>query len=373
MTKTTIAMLPRLYIFYSRKDAKMLNSMWSAVCNFLADWREKKSKAPGGYLFHTLSAFPPSLAVTTLRAYSIILGALSFSILFAGCTGNAQRPPEPLQSAAEFEQRGIEMYAAGDYAGAIRHFERAFEYYGRIDRREPMSRNRVYTAQSALLINNLPLAESALADLEELASHSDGQYQRYRLWLLQSEYLIRAQHPAQAIAPLERILAANAAPPEIVAAALVNRARIAVAAGAEDQNQWLRRAQSSADSGLNRNRLLRLRASILSRAGDHAAAEKLLQQALENYRQYLFQPGIAATLGELGQLMQARNSPDEARFFLRRALTLRLDLVDIPSAIELARRLQAIETQTGHFAAAEAYANQQKKLESLLTGGYSQL
>jgi tetratricopeptide (TPR) repeat protein len=333
--------------------AKMLNVIY--LSDSLAAWREKRSKA-----------------VASLRAYSRNLESLLFSILLAGCTGNIQRPPEPLQSAAEFEQRGIEMYAAGDYANAIRQFERAFGYYGRIDRREPMLRNRVYTVQSALLINDLPRAETALAELEQLAGRTGGPYQRYRLWLLQSEYLIRSQHPAQAIAPLERILAANA-PPEIVAAALINRAQIAVASEAEDQEQWLQRAQSSADGGLNQSRLLRLQASILARAGNHAAAEQLLQQALENYREYLFQPGIAATLGEMGELMQARNSPDEARFLLRRALTLRLDLADIPSAIGLARRLHAVETQIGNTAAAEAYADQQKKLESLLTGGYSQL
>jgi tetratricopeptide (TPR) repeat protein len=354
MIRTTIAMMPRLYNFFSRKDAKILDSKWNLILKSesLAAWREKKSKAMGA-----------------LRAYSEILGILLFAVLLAGCTGGAQRPPEPLESAAEFEQRGVEMYAAGDYAGAIRYFERAFGHYGRIDRREPMLRNRVYTAQSALLINDMPRAQAALEELEELVTHSSGLYQHHRLWLLQSEYLMRSQLPAEAVAPLERIINAEAAPPGIVAAALINRAQIAVAAEAEDQHHWLRRAQSAADGGLNKNRLLRLQALMLARGGEHAAADELLQQALESYRRHLFQPGIAATLGEMGQLLQARNSPDEARFFLRRALTLRLDLADIPSAIELARRLQTVETQTGNAVAAEAYAKQEKKLESLLTDG----
>ena len=81
----------------------------------------------------------------------------------------------------------------------------------------------------------------------------------------------------------------------------------------------------------------------------------------------------AATLGELGQLMQARNAPAEARFYLRRALALRLDLQDIPSAMELAGRLQELETLSGDEAAAETYEKQRKKLESLLTSRDSQL
>lgn len=296
-----------------------------------------------------------------------------FSVLLAACTGGAPRPPEPLQTAAEFEQRGSEMYAAGDYAGAIRQFERAFGQYGRLDRREAMLRNRIYTAQSALLINDLPRALSALEGLAELVDHGGEPRHRHRLRLLQSEYLIRSQQPAQAIAPLESILGAPDTPQDIRSAALVNRVRIAVALEEPDRDLWLRRAQSTGDGGLNQTRLLRLQASAFSEAGDQPRAEALLLQALENYRRALFQPGIAATLGELGQLMQARNAPAEARFFFRRALALRLDLEDIPSAMEMTRRLQELEALNGDPAAAETYENQRKKLESLLTSRDSQL
>lgn len=303
---------------------------------------------------------------------------LLLSLLLAACGGRAPRLPEPLQNAMEFEQRGTEMYLAGDYAGAIGQFERAFEHYGRIDRREPMLRNRIYTAQSALLINDLPRAEAALSDLAELIGHgladySQGRKQRHRLWLLQGEYLMRMQRYAEAAGPLERIIHADDSPAAAFSAALINRAQIAIITGADDQDQWLRRASSAVTGELNQSRLLRLQASVLSRVGDHAGAEKLLLQALENYRQALFQPGIAATLGELGQLKQAQNAPEEARFFLRRALTLRLELADIPSAIELTKRLETVETHAGNAAEAEIYASQQKKLESLLTSGHSQL
>jgi tetratricopeptide (TPR) repeat protein len=305
--------------------------------------------------------------------FRIILISLLF-ILTTACGGAKPRPPEPLQTAAEFERRGTEQYAAGDYAGAIRLFERAFEQYGRVDRREPMLRNRIYTAQSALLINDLPHAERALAGLAEMVDYGGGPAQRYRLWLLQSEYLIRSQRYSEAVAPLEHIIAADEPPRQIVDAALLNRAQIALAMGAPDRDYWLQQARAAgAHGGLNQNRLLRLQALTLSATGAYAAAEKLLLLALENYRHALFQPGIAATLGELGQLKQAHNSPEEARFLLRRALTLRLELSDIPSSIELARLLEAVETGTGNAAAAADYANQQKKLESLLTSGNSQL
>lgn len=296
-----------------------------------------------------------------------------FPALLAACAGGAPRPPEPLQTATEFEQRGSEMYAAGDYAGAIRQFERAFVQYGRLDRREAMLRNRIYTAQSALLINDLPRARSALEGLAELVDHGGEGRHRHRLRLLQSEYLIRSGQLAQAIAPLESIVSAADAPSEIRDAALINRARIAIAQKASDRDRWLRRAQSSDENGLNQSRLLRLQASAFSDAGDHDRAEALLLQALENYRRALFQPGIAATLGELGQLMQARNTPTEARFFFRRALALRLDLEDIPSAVDLTRRLQELAALSGDAATAETYENQRKKLESLLTSRDSQL
>lgn len=329
--------------------------------------------------------YPVNLNKTILRAPCVsareclfflssrILGILLFPALLAACTGGPPRAPEPLASAAEFEQRATEMYEAGDYAGAAGEFERAFVQYGRLDRREPMLRNRIYAAQSALLINDLPRARTALGDLAELADHGGTREQRYRLQLLQSEYLIRSRQPAQAAALLESVIAADDAPPEILGAALINRAQIAVTTGAADRDRWLQRALLAAGGGLNQSRLLRLQASVRSGAGDLHRAEELLLQALENYRRALFQPGIAATLGELGQLMQARDRPHEARYFLRRALALRLDLEDIPSAIELARLLQALETRIGNAAAAEIYADQRKKLESLLTSRDSQL
>ncbi|HEX5055830.1 MAG TPA: tetratricopeptide repeat protein [Gammaproteobacteria bacterium] len=296
-------------------------------------------------------------------------------MLLAACSSGPPRPPEPLESASEFESRGIEMYNAGEYAEAIHQFEKAFGQYSRLDRREPMQRNRIYTAQSALLINDLPHARTALDGLAELIDQTEtpaAGAQRYRLWLLQSEYLMRIQRNKQALVLLESIIGADDAPPAILGSALINRAQLAVAAGSSDRDRWLQRAQSAAGV-LNQNRLLRLKASALSDAGNNAAAEGLLMQALENYRGVLFQPGIAATLGELGGIKQAQGSPDEARFFFRRALEIRLDLEDLPSAIELASSLQAVETGSGNDAAAEAYAGQLKKLESLLTTKDSQL
>jgi tetratricopeptide (TPR) repeat protein len=308
---------------------------------------------------------------------------LFFCALLAGCAGGAPRPPEALATAAEFEQRGSAMYDAGDYAGAVLQFERAFGQYGRLDRREAMLRNRIYAAQSALLINDLPRARSALDGLAELIDHpwieheaTDGgetRRQRYRLRLLQSEYLIRSRQYTEAMGPLADIIDADDAPPEIRGSALINRARIAAATDAADRDLWLQRAQSSITAGLNQSRLLRLQASALSADGGHDRAEALLLRALENYRRVLFQPGIAATLGELGRLMEARHAPAEARFYFRRALALRLQLKDIPSAIELARRLQELETRAGAAAAAETYEKQGKELESMLTSHDSHL
>jgi hypothetical protein len=71
--------------------------------------------------------------------------------------------------------------------------------------------------------------------------------------------------------------------------------------------------------------------------------------------------------------MEARHAPAEARFYFRRALALRLQLKDIPSAIELARRLQELETRAGAAAAAETYEKQGKELESMLTSRDSHL
>ncbi|HEY3486860.1 MAG TPA: tetratricopeptide repeat protein [Gammaproteobacteria bacterium] len=297
--------------------------------------------------------------------------------LLSACGGPQPRPlPEPLQTAAAAEQRGIRAYAAGRYADAIRHFESAFNYYNRTDLRESMLRNRIYMAQSALVINNLSQAHIALADLAELIEYS-GQYQdqRYHLWLLQSEYTLRLKQYPQALNLLEQILtAADQVNQDIVTAALINRTQIAIDMETADSQMWLDRAWAQTDSGTPQyQRLLRLKAQLLLAVDDFAGAEKLLHQALAGYRRVLFQPGIAATLGELGRARQAQNAFADARLLFKRALNIRLELADMRSAADLAAALESIETQAGNTTAAAIYADQQKKLESLITSRNSQL
>ena len=269
-----------------------------------------------------------------------------FILLLTGCGSQPpQKYPEPLNSALEFEQRGNAAYQAGNYRLALDYFQLAGQKYRLIDDLHAQARNHQYTIQSALLINEFTLAQTELDALQALIDH--GGLAEFELtWnILRSDYWIRKQQYAQALQLLEQLLNTDIADSKLRSALLINRATIAIRSNAPDAEQWLQQAELAANnnSDLLQARLLRLKAQLAQQQQNPSSAEQFYTDALTLYRQALFQPGIAATLAELGQLKLTIRDLPASRHLLKRAQTIKLNIGDQRGAQQLTDIINSID------------------------------
>jgi hypothetical protein len=291
------------------------------------------------------------------------IGAMS--LLCACGTPLPEKQAEPLQSAAEYEARGVEAHRAGQYELADRYFNAARELYLMFDRRHEQARTLVNLTQNALIINELDGAYDYLTALDVQIRYAKLPELQPRLKLLQSEYLIRTERYSEAAETLNELLADTMTPEQLREPALINRAIVAVNLKEPDAGRRLSRAETAAehDHPLQKARLLRLRGQ-LAQTQDKPAAKELFSEALRIYREQRFPPGIAASLAELGALELAGNDAAYAGMLLQRALSIRLKMQDRHTAEKLLISLQKLAQAEGNAAAASSYQAQLERLRN---------
>ncbi len=300
-------------------------------------------------------------------------GIIIMAALLGACGGTPpQKLPEPLQSAADAETRGIVAYRAGRYPTSIKHFSTALKYYKSIDHPSGQARAYINLAQSALAINQLELVRRQIDQLEELINYANLKTYSSRLLLLKSTYLTRLQAYQQAIEITDRII--DSADIEtgtqngnLKTAALINRAILAVKTDDPQSKARILETRRLLDKDTEKSayiRLLRLEGELELAQKNHTAAEQLLKNALSGYRETLYQPGIAASLADLGELKLATGEPAIADIYLKRALDIRLIIGDRYTAETLLNRLYLLEQSRNNVETAEKYQRQLKKLRN---------
>lgn len=287
----------------------------------------------------------------------------TMSLLCACGTPLPEKQAEPLQSAVEYETRGVEAHRAGRYELADRYFNAARELYLMFDRRHEQARTLVNLTQNALIINELDGAYDYLTALDVQIRYAKLPELQPRLELLQSEYLIRTERYSEAIQTLNDLLADTMTPEQLREPALINRAVVAVNLNEPDAGQWLSRAEAAAEQGspLQKARLLRLRGQ-LAQTQDAPAAEAFFSKALRIYREQRFPPGIAASLAEWGALELAGGNAASAGTLFQRALSIRLEMRDRHTAEKLLVSLHKLAQAEGNTAAASSYQAQLERL-----------
>lgn len=286
--------------------------------------------------------------------------------LLCGCgTPLPKKQAEPLQSAVEYEARGVEAHRAGKYELADRYFNAARKLYLMFDRRHEQARTLVNLTQNALIINELDGAYDYLTALDVQIRYAELPEFQPRLKLLQSEYLIRTERYSEAAQTLNELLADTMTSEQLREPALINRAVVAVNLNEPDAGQWLSRAEAAAEQGnpLQKARLLRLRGQ-LAQTQDAPAARAFFDEALRIYREQRFPPGIAASLAELGALELAGGNAASAATLLQRALSIRLEMQDRHTAEKLLISLHKLAQAAGNAAAANSYQAQLERLRS---------
>ena len=295
--------------------------------------------------------------MTKYRKFLCLMSVL----MLAACVGNVPPElPEPLRSATEAEHRARRAYQENNFLEAIGYYRSAVEHYRRIDALNEQIRTQLNIAQAALLINHLETTKMALQTAEHLLTAANLSDYLPHWQLLQSSYLLKTGREPDALAMLNG-LTQTAGDPEISQAVRVNYAIALVRLRSPEAQSYIDTLKRQTLHRNARARLARLEGELALEAGRHSAAENAYENALEFYRNALFQPGIAATLTELGDLKRLTGDPS-ASFVWQRALSIRLSLDDHIEARRILERLEHQALETGNTAAAEELEAQRQRL-----------
>ncbi len=289
----------------------------------------------------------------TMPKPTFTLFCIVFALLLGGCSGKpVQRLPEPLESAKRLENLGLNAFYAGDYRSAIKAFNGALSHYRGIDDHAALARSHINVIQSALSINELEEVQTQLQELQDLLDYADLPNYRYRLLLLKSDLFIRRKDYTQAQTILSSLLDNTGISRDISNAAILNRAIIATerqdANSPEGANSLAlidQATQAIAPQSALYARLLRLKGQHAVQQGDTDLAQQSYAAALKHYRDKRYQPGIAASFKDLGELSIMQKKLSQARAQLERALRIRLSLGDRYTAKLLIDRLKWLEQQ----------------------------
>ncbi len=280
--------------------------------------------------------------------------------------------PGPVEPAAVVQPRdalrlGMQSYHDQQFLAAQQLFAKAYVQYRSLDDSRGQVTALVNLADAALVLGEHAQALQRLTEAERLSARDALIEFDARLKLLKAQALLAAagsQDQARTI--LDSLLARTGGDPALRQAAVLERARLALASG-EDAQPWLERARASiteTDAPVARASLLRLEAGALLREGDSAAARAQLTQALELYRREFYRPGIAAIHEELGAIALKQKELEAARDHYQRALAIRLWLNDRVHGAVTLKALATIEDSAG----APARAKRLRELRAYLAG-----
>ena len=119
---------------------------------------------------------------------------------------------------------------------------------------------------------------------------------------------------------------------------------------------WLERAlEASKEPTATRARALAAAGDLATEEGDHIAAERLLAESLELWRDLDDPEGIAKTLNHLGNLARARFESDAARGLLTEALELRRQSGNLRGVSVSLRNLGLLAAQQRDFETARSF------------------
>ena len=287
--------------------------------------------------------------MTRPLAWMLLLTAL----LLGGCVSPPERRPDAVLQGQRFLELGVHAYRNDDYANAAAHFTKALAHYQGLDDRVGILRSRINLAETAIAIGNYDAAVRHLDVATELAQADHRTDALRRIALLRSTLALKRGEYDAAVVALQPLMEGDDA---IARNALANRVSVALARHDTDVLQWVDRFARVVrqDDVLLTAKLLRFRAELQLDAGDFAASDKLLEEALAHYKSIPNRTGIAATLEQWGELLMQQRQWDAAEDKLQRALDVRLWLLDRADSAADLRRLAAINGSAGRSEKAEA-------------------
>lgn len=230
---------------------------------------------------------------------------------------------------------GVRAYRLDDYRTAEQRFLEALAHFRSIDHATGETDALINLADTALARSETDHARLYLREARSLDGGS-----RPRLDLIAARIALTEGNHRRVRALTDNLLAGRG--DNIRHAALVVRAKSAMASPDEPAEPWLTRLEAVANDGerpLLQASWLRLYArTVTSREAQHAA----LERALAIYREARYRPGIAAARAALGDLAADSGDRPAAWRHYRRALLIRLWLADRHRASDLIERMLVI-------------------------------
>ena len=284
-----------------------------------------------------------------MRSHNLLPACLA-ALLLAAC--GSPPPPMPAVVTASKSDMAKAMLAYSDsrYAEARNFFGRALADYRSVDDVEHEVEVLSDLADSALLQGDVDAARGYLDTAGKLADQQHPAPQRPRLTLLSAYADLQSQDPASAAAKLDGLLNDATTPVDIRQAALFARTQAAFDAKAPDSAQWLAKIPAANADPLAAARLERLQAQAATDPGKAAA---LYASALDRYQTAYYRPGIAAVHEEWGRLLLSQKDWAGARDHLRRALAVRLWMLDATHSAHVLTDLAQADTALGDTDAAK--------------------
>lgn len=278
---------------------------------------------------------------------------LLWVLLVAACAGGTHDTrPELLRQADGYLAQAHSAYATGDYAQATQRYRQALLAYRSIDHPEGEVLSRFGLVNLSLALHRVVAGEEQLTRAEQRIEFADLDALRPRLALLRAEQALANGANERALAWLATQQQAMVSHPSLAWSAQVLRCRLADGselAGCVEQLRTL----LVADDHRGEARLARFDAQLAGERGELVVAYDRYHQALSHYRVLADRPGIAATLGEWGALELAAGELGSAQDRLRRALFIRIWLLQREQGAILLEQLGECYRLNGDMAASE--------------------
>ncbi len=293
-----------------------------------------------------------------------LAGLYLSSLLLFGCSNHSVHSPDINQDAAAFTRDGLQAFSEADRYRAKHLFNEALSIYEGIDNQKGLLETHINLAEVALSERNYHATQQHLQLATERVDSTIFQPYQTRIALLYAQIALQQKHYPQAKNLLQPLLpkfedtVPNTIPDTIQLTAIANRTKIAFSE-AQDETLWTHRYAHalSVSKQINHNltgRLLRFQARLAEDEQNHQQAEKLLRQALIEYKKDLGRTGIAATLSELGQLSMAQERWQDARIYLLRCKGVLHSLDNLDTMTTVIKLLIKVETKLNNTKASKS-------------------
>ena len=279
----------------------------------------------------------------------------------AGCGGAARQASYtdiPVQEAERAVAAGIKAERIGEYRNALAWTATGLARYRSIDDARGMVVASLNLADTLLLIGEHERAARHIAEARSLVETNGLAGFDAHLALLTAYARVQAGDDPGARRALAAMPAADGidtgvdeAGHRAALAARLLLADIAIRSDTAEAGGLLAvlgPAVAASDDPIVRGRYRRLLAELALREGDTGTADTQLHEALEQYREVHYRPGIAATHERLGALYGGQQRWQESASHLRRALQIRLWIGDRVHSLQVMDQLALAQRRLGH-------------------------